>query len=85
VTGGYAGGVTRAVVITGASGGVGRRCAVEFARRGDRTTDFGAHGEFDDCAHAHDPQVWASHHHGALAFTSAAVAAGAAALWRRLR
>jgi hypothetical protein len=54
-------------------------------RPADRAEDFGAHGEFDDSAHEHDPQVWASHHHGALALTSAAVAAGAAALWRRLR
>src|SRR3954468_4875468 len=33
-------------------------------RRGD---DYGAHGEFDGRAHQHDPQVWASQHHGAVA------------------
>jgi hypothetical protein len=38
--------------------------------------DFGAHGEFDDKAHNHDPQLWASFHHGAVA----AGAAGAAAI-----
>jgi NAD(P)-dependent dehydrogenase (short-subunit alcohol dehydrogenase family) len=38
--------------------------------------DFGAHGEFDDKAHNHDPQLWGSFHHGALA----AGAAGAAAI-----
>jgi NAD(P)-dependent dehydrogenase (short-subunit alcohol dehydrogenase family) len=42
--------------------------------RGDH--DYGAHGEFDDQAHGHDPQVWASQHHGVLA----AAVAGAAAI-----
>jgi hypothetical protein len=46
--------------------------------------DFGAHGEFDDKAHNHDPQMWASFHHGALA-AGAAGAAGLAALARRAR
>jgi hypothetical protein len=43
--------------------------------------DFGAHGEFDDEAHSHDPQLWASFHHGLLA-VGAAGAAGLAALAR---
>jgi NAD(P)-dependent dehydrogenase (short-subunit alcohol dehydrogenase family) len=45
--------------------------------------DFGAHGRFDDKAHRHDPQLWASQHH-ALAGSAAAVLAGAGvALGRR--
>jgi len=40
--------------------------------------DFGAHGLFDDKAHAHSPQLWASQHHGTLAAAGAAVAAGLA-------
>ena len=46
--------------------------------------DFGAHGEFDDQALPHSPQLWFSHHHGLLAAAGAAAGAGtAAALVRR--
>ena len=37
--------------------------------------DFGAHGVFDDQAHDHSPQLWASHHHGALAAAGAVMLA----------
>ncbi len=47
---------------------------------GPKGHDFGAHGSFDAAAHDHDPQVWASHRHGALA---AAVLASGAMLLRR--
>ena len=42
----------------------------------DETTDYGAHGAFDEQAHTRAPQLWASQHHGVLA----AAAVGAAAL-----
>jgi NAD(P)-dependent dehydrogenase (short-subunit alcohol dehydrogenase family) len=45
----------------------------------DRDRDFGAHGRFDDRAHNHDPQAWASRHHGAVAVAVGAGIAGAAA------
>ncbi|GAA4216860.1 SDR family oxidoreductase [Actinocatenispora rupis] len=52
----------------------------------DRSADFGAHGEFDDTAHARDPQQWASRHHGVLGAAALAVAGAAAvAGLRRLR
>jgi len=51
----------------------------------DGGSDYGAHGEFDDQAHAHDPQVWASQHHGAVAALAGGVLAGAGLLLRRLR
>jgi NAD(P)-dependent dehydrogenase (short-subunit alcohol dehydrogenase family) len=48
--------------------------------------DFGAHGQFDDRAHGHSSQVWASQHHGLLLGAAAgAVAAGAVATARMLR
>jgi NAD(P)-dependent dehydrogenase (short-subunit alcohol dehydrogenase family) len=48
--------------------------------------DFGAHGIFDDTSHEGDPQLWASHHHPAVAAIAGAAAAGlSAALWRRRR
>lgn len=49
--------------------------------------DFGAHGAFDERAHSHSPQVWASQHHGVLGGAAVAVVAGAAAIGvgRRLR
>jgi hypothetical protein len=47
--------------------------------------DFGAHGLFDDRAHARSPQVWASQHHGAVAAGGLAVLAAAAAVARTLR
>ena len=45
--------------------------------------DFGAHGLFDDRAHARSPQVWASQHHGALAAIGLGVAAAAVTRWVR--
>jgi NAD(P)-dependent dehydrogenase (short-subunit alcohol dehydrogenase family) len=46
--------------------------------------DFGAHGRFDDRAHRHDPQLWASRHHGTLLGLGGALA-GAGAAWRLTR
>jgi len=34
--------------------------------------DYGLRGDFTDRAHAQDPQLWASHHHGTLAVLGAA-------------
>jgi NAD(P)-dependent dehydrogenase (short-subunit alcohol dehydrogenase family) len=50
----------------------------------DGTTgkDFGARGIFSERSHEHDPQLWASHHHGLLA-AAGAVALGAAAALSR--
>jgi NAD(P)-dependent dehydrogenase (short-subunit alcohol dehydrogenase family) len=45
--------------------------------------DFGAHGEFDDKAVSHDPQLWASQHHGLLGLAAGAVATGAFLAGRR--
>jgi NAD(P)-dependent dehydrogenase (short-subunit alcohol dehydrogenase family) len=46
--------------------------------------DPGAHGDFDDMAHAHSPQSWASlHRRSLLTGVAAAAAAGTAALVRR--
>ena len=42
--------------------------------------DFGAHGVFDDKTISHDPQPWASRHHGVLAGASAAAGAACALL-----
>jgi NAD(P)-dependent dehydrogenase (short-subunit alcohol dehydrogenase family) len=50
---------------------------------GDNGRDFGAHGLFDETAHAHSPQVWASQHHGTLAV--AGLVAGVAAVVLRAR
>jgi short-subunit dehydrogenase len=47
--------------------------------------DYGAHGVFDDKSHYHDPQLWASQHHGALAAIAGTAAVVGTALWRRLR
>jgi NAD(P)-dependent dehydrogenase (short-subunit alcohol dehydrogenase family) len=48
--------------------------------------DFGAHGIFDAKAHARDPQLWASQHHGVIAAATATVGAlGAALRWNRRR
>jgi NAD(P)-dependent dehydrogenase (short-subunit alcohol dehydrogenase family) len=52
---------------------------------GDEGHDFGAHGLFDDKAHARSAQVWASQHHGTLAGVAAGVLAGAAVLVRAAR
>jgi short-subunit dehydrogenase len=51
----------------------------------DAGADYTAHGEFDDQAHTHDPQTWASRHHGVLAGAGAAAGAAVAAAWRRTR
>jgi NADP-dependent 3-hydroxy acid dehydrogenase YdfG len=46
--------------------------------------DFGARGAFDDVSHSHDPQQWASHHHGVLAALAGLATGGVcAALARR--
>jgi NAD(P)-dependent dehydrogenase (short-subunit alcohol dehydrogenase family) len=53
---------------------------------GPEGRDFGAHGLFDEQAHARSPQVWASQHHGvAYAGGLAFLAGGAAALARVVR
>ncbi|MGH3583346.1 MAG: SDR family oxidoreductase [Mycobacterium sp.] len=49
---------------------------------GDDGRDFGTHGVFDDTSHEHDPQLWASHHHGLLGAAVAGAAAAGALLWR---
>jgi NAD(P)-dependent dehydrogenase (short-subunit alcohol dehydrogenase family) len=41
--------------------------------------DFGAHGVFDNKSHEHDPQLWASHHHGVLGVSLAGAAAAVVA------
>ena len=41
--------------------------------------DFGAHGLFDEQAHGHSPQVWASQHHGAVYAAALGLLAGATA------
>jgi hypothetical protein len=50
---------------------------------GDDGHDFGAHGQFDDRSHNHDPQLWASQHHGTVAAVGAGLAAAGAWLLRR--
>ena len=53
---------------------------------GPNGRDHGAHGSFDDSAHAHSAQLWASQHHGVLG-AAAALVGGATAtglLTRRL-
>lgn len=53
---------------------------------GKRGHDFGAHGEFDDKSSARSPQLWASHHHGALGAAVGGVLAAAGLLaWKALR
>jgi NAD(P)-dependent dehydrogenase (short-subunit alcohol dehydrogenase family) len=47
--------------------------------------DFGVHGEFDDRSHNHDPQLWASQHHGAVAGLVGGLAAASVAALRRRR
>ncbi|MEU0560522.1 SDR family oxidoreductase [Dactylosporangium sp. NPDC006015] len=44
-------------------------------------TDQGAHGSFDQVAHARSPQLWASQHHGLLAAACGAAATAGAAVW----
>jgi NAD(P)-dependent dehydrogenase (short-subunit alcohol dehydrogenase family) len=46
--------------------------------------DFGAHGDFDDRSYGHSPQQWLSHHLGAVAAGTTAVAAAAVTIrWLR--
>ena len=53
---------------------------------GKRGHDFGAHGEFDDKSSSRSPQLWASHHHGALGAAVGGVLAAAGLLaWKALR
>lgn len=42
---------------------------------GESGHDFGTHGVFDNTSHDRDPQLWASHHHGALGAAGAAAVA----------
>ena len=51
----------------------------------DEAEDQGAHGDFDDQAHARDPQLWLSIHRRAIlaGLAAAAAAGGTAAFWRR--
>lgn len=50
----------------------------------DDTRDLGAHGVFDDRAHAASPQLWATTHRGLLGLAGAGMASAVAAalLWR---
>jgi len=50
---------------------------------GEDGRDFGADGRFTAGSWTHDPQVWASRHHGTVAAIGAAAVAGTAALLRR--
>ncbi len=45
--------------------------------------DYGAHGIFDDTAHHHSPQLWASHHHRLLAGAGGVAALAVGALWSK--
>jgi hypothetical protein len=57
---------------------------VDLWEPADADRDFGANGRFTDRSWHHDPQIWASRHHGALAAAGAGVlAVAAAALGRR--
>jgi NAD(P)-dependent dehydrogenase (short-subunit alcohol dehydrogenase family) len=51
----------------------------------DRSDDFGAHGQFDDRTISHDPQPWASQHHGAAAAVGVGLLGAAAGLVRNRR
>jgi hypothetical protein len=62
-----------------------RTGTLEQARDAAGGRDYTAHGAFDDEAHSHDPQTWASRHHGVLAGAGAAASAALAAAWRRSR
>ncbi|MEP7177463.1 MAG: SDR family oxidoreductase [Pseudonocardiales bacterium] len=52
---------------------------------GDDGRDFGAHGVFDGKSHQHDPQLWASHHHGVLGVALTGAAAALAVVLGRRR
>jgi len=49
----------------------------------DQEHDYGAHGLFDDRAHARSTQLWASHHRGPLALAAALGGAALLGWWRR--
>lgn len=49
----------------------------------DENTDYGAHGVFDDQAHAFDPQVWASRHYMGKAVAAAGLVGAGYVLLRR--
>ncbi|HTR71047.1 MAG TPA: SDR family oxidoreductase [Mycobacteriales bacterium] len=48
-------------------------------------TDHGVRGPFVDRAHRHDPQLWASHHHGLIGAAAALCSVAAGVWWRRSR
>jgi NAD(P)-dependent dehydrogenase (short-subunit alcohol dehydrogenase family) len=52
---------------------------------GEDGHDFGAHGVFDNKSHEHDPQLWASHHHGVLAVALASAATAVVTFLSRRR
>lgn len=53
---------------------------------GEGGHDFGAHGIFDDVAHAHSPQMWFSHHaRGVIVTAVAGLGLGAVAAARAVR
>jgi NAD(P)-dependent dehydrogenase (short-subunit alcohol dehydrogenase family) len=52
---------------------------------GARGHDYGAHGRFDDRAHGHSLQGWASRHHGVATAAGVALLLGVAAVARTLR
>ncbi|MEV5885195.1 SDR family oxidoreductase [Streptomyces sp. NPDC052020] len=51
----------------------------------DETEDYGAHGVFDDQAHASSPQAWAGRHHVGRILTAAGLAGAGYAVLRRVR
>lgn len=51
----------------------------------DNTQDFGAHGQFDNRAHAHSPQVWVSQHHALLGALGIGALTGLTGLWAWFR
>jgi NAD(P)-dependent dehydrogenase (short-subunit alcohol dehydrogenase family) len=51
----------------------------------DESTDFGAHGAFDDRSTSRSPQLWASQHHGLIAAAGAGLVALAGAAVARRR
>jgi NAD(P)-dependent dehydrogenase (short-subunit alcohol dehydrogenase family) len=57
--------------------------AGNLRRAGDTGADHGAHGRFDEQAHARSAQLWASRHRGWLAGLGTASAVAAAVLLRR--
>lgn len=61
------------------------RCGPNLWEPSDEDADRGAHGDFDERAHDHDPVLWAATHRGqVVGGLVAAGAAGAVAAARRL-